>query len=213
MTRPRLSGEIIGPLGHALAGGLPGAEAQRAMLVTPPPLRDLLRERPPRMGAVLAVLYPDRGELHVALTRRSAHLRYHGGQVSLPGGASEPGDVSPWHTALREASEEIGLDGDGVACLGALSPIEVPASGYIVQPYLAHAALRPEFHLDPNEVEELVELPLGVLLDPDAKRVEQWQLLDRLARVPCYRHGEIVIWGATAMILSELEAVLRQLAL
>jgi 8-oxo-dGTP pyrophosphatase MutT (NUDIX family) len=210
MVHPRLIESPIEPLARALAGPLPGAAAHAAMTVTPPPVRNRLTEEPPRLGGVLALLYPLDGELHLALTRRSARLRHHGGQVSLPGGAQEPGDGTLWRTALREAAEEIGIIKGDVELVGALTPVEVPASGYVVHPFVAHAARRPAFCLQEDEVEELIELPLGALLAPDAKGVEPWQLHDRLARVPFYRHEGLIIWGATAMILSELEAVLRR---
>lgn len=213
MTPPRLGEELIPRLARALAGPLPGEAAHRAMAVTPPPLHDRLREGPPRMGAVLALLYPLSGELHLALTRRSARLRDHGGQISLPGGAREPQDASLWHTALREAAEEIGVVPTAVRRLGELTPIQVPASGYIVHPFVAYASERPDFRLQEAEVEALIELPLGALLAQDGRGVEEWQLADRVARVPFYRHGDVVIWGATAAILSELEALLRAIVL
>ncbi len=212
MPYPRLEVALVPRLAAALGEPLPGAAAHRAMAVTPPPVRNRLLEAPPRMGAVMALLYPLGGELHLALTRRNTHLRFHGGQVSLPGGAQEPGDASFWDTALREAAEEIGVVPEDLQCLGALTPVEVPASGYIVHPYVAWAKARPCFHLQEAEVEALIELPLGFLLAEDAKHVEEWPLHDRLARVPFYRYGRVVIWGATATILSELEAVLRRLA-
>ena len=212
MTRPSLTLDLVEPLRQALAEPLGGDGAHRLMLVTPPPMRNLLHElAEPRQGAVLALLYEGDGELLLAMTRRSPHLRYHGGQVSLPGGTRDPGDASLWETAVREAHEEIGIDPDAVIRLGRLTPIEVPASGYVVQPYVSYTARRPLFVLQADEVAELVELPLGVLLDPSAKGVEQRQLADRVARVPFYRYGDVVIWGATAMILSELEHVLRRI--
>jgi 8-oxo-dGTP pyrophosphatase MutT (NUDIX family) len=211
MTYPRLTEGLIQRLVQALGGPLPGAAAHRAMDVTPPPVRNRLREGPPRKGAVLALLYPAAGQLYLALTKRNARLRHHGGQVSLPGGAWEPLDASLWHTALREAVEEIGIVPDRVRRLGELTPIQVPASGYVVHPFVAYSDERPSFCLQEAEVEALIELPLGALLAPDDRGVEEWQLSDRVARVPFYRSGQVVIWGATAAILSELEALLRSI--
>lgn len=212
MAHPVLDTGLIPCLTKALQGPLPGEVAQQKMRVIPPPLTNRLGEGPtPRLGAVLALLYPKWGELHLALTRRCANLKYHGGQVSLPGGAQEDGDASLWETALREAAEEVGIAGDQVTYLGALTPVPVPASGYIVHSFAAYAGQRPAFRLQTDEVEELIELPLSVLLDPRAKAIEEWQLADRVAQVPFYRHGERAIWGATAMILSELEALLARI--
>jgi len=117
-----------------------------------------------------------------------------------------------WETALREAHEEIGVEPEAVRCLGALTVLEVPVSNNLVQPYIGYTATRPVFHLQDDEVAGLVELPLSVLLDDEARSVEEWELPGRRARVPFYRYQDAVIWGATAMILSELEALLRTVA-
>lgn len=211
MAHPQPDMALIPGLALVLQGPLPGEAAHDAMRVGPPPVRNLLGEgHAPRLGAVLALLYPKEGELHLALTRRCPHLKDHGGQVSLPGGAHQTGDASLWETALREAMEEVGIEGDQVTCLGALTPVPVPASGYIVHAFAAYSAQRPCFQVQEDEVDEMVELPLGTLLDPAAKAVEIRQLADRVARVPFYRYEGQVIWGATAMILAELEELLRR---
>ena len=146
------------------------------------------------------------------LIRRSAALLQHSGQVALPGGGYEPQDESLWHTAIREAQEEIGVDGEELRYLGALTSLEVPVSSNLVQPFVAYALGRPRFQLQAEEVAGLIELPLSVLLDDEAKQVEDWELPGRRARVPFYRYQDAIIWGATAMILSELEALLRTAA-
>ena len=165
-----------------------------------------------RSSAVLALIYPWSGQMWIPLIRRSAVLRHHGGQVALPGGGRDIGDASLWETALREAHEEIGVEPEVVRYLGALTALEVPVSNNLVQPYIGYSAMRPVFHLQDDEVAGLVELPLSVLLDDDARAVEEWELPGRRARVPFYRYQDAVIWGATAMILSELEALLRAIA-
>jgi 8-oxo-dGTP pyrophosphatase MutT (NUDIX family) len=195
---------------RALAGRLPGAEAQRYMATEPRSGPAEYGPRPaPRQGAVLALLYPWQGRLWLPLTRRSERLAHHGGQVSLPGGGVEPGDTSPWRAALREATEECGIDPTAVDYLGALTPLYVPPSNYQVHPFVGLAAARPAFRADAREVAEIIELPLDLLLDPAAKeeRHEVWRGGQR--RVPYYRAGGHAIWGATAMMLSELEAALR----
>lgn len=197
-------------LADLLGEPLPGAPAQQAMAVVPRTERRAGAEGPPiRSSAVLALIYPFSGQLWMPLIRRSTTMRQHGGQVALPGGGRDPEDDTLWHTALRETHEEIGVDPQAVRFLGALTALEIPVSNNLVQPYIGYTQTRPLFQLQEDEVSGLVELPLSVLLDDEARAVEEWELPGRRARVPFYRYQDAVIWGATAMILSELEALLR----
>ncbi len=150
----------------------------------------------------------------VLLTKRTAHLTKHAGQVSFPGGRIDPGDASAEAAALREAEEEIGLDPSCVELAGRLADY-VTGTGYCITPVLG--LLTPGVALDalglvasPDEVDVVFELPLAVLLDPDApqrrsavwqgKRREYWE----------WPHPEHHIWGATAGILVGLASRLRQ---
>ncbi|MHB1293480.1 MAG: NUDIX hydrolase [Anaerolineae bacterium] len=194
---------------RALQEDLPGAAGQMRMSTRPrripenPPFPG-----PPRQGAVLVLLYLLHGELHIPLTRRSDHVAIHKGQISLPGGAREPDDATLWETALREAQEEIGLDRAAVARLGELSPLYIPVSHFVIHPHVGYAAERPAFAPDAAEVAELIEFPLNTLLDPQSKREETWVLAGQQVQVPQYRYGNHIVWGATAMVLSEFETVL-----
>jgi 8-oxo-dGTP pyrophosphatase MutT (NUDIX family) len=220
MTEYPLTGASVGGLERTidrlqrlLQGPLPGAEAQQAMAVVPRAARPVgVGQSDMRQSAVLLLIYPWRDQLWVVLIRRSAGLRQHGGQVALPGGGREPQDASLWQTALREAAEEIGIAPSVVRHLGALTPLEVPVSNNLVHPFVGYSSRRPEFRLQADEVAGLVELPLEALLSSSEKAKEEWELPGRRALVPYYRYQDAVIWGATAMILSELEAVVRALA-
>ncbi|MCL4863635.1 MAG: CoA pyrophosphatase, partial [Caldilineaceae bacterium] len=110
-------------------------------------------------------------------------------------------------TALREAYEEVGELPDDVTVLGQLSPLYVYASNYLVHPTVAWAPARPEFKVDPYEVAMLLEVSLVELLDPGRRQREEWQLRDRVADVPFFLVQGQKIWGATAMMLSELLAL------
>lgn len=156
-----------------------------------------------RMLRPAAVLVPvtDRGE--VILTKRSARLKHHPGQIALPGGRQDPEDATLEAAALRETEEEIGLPRSGVEILGVLPPHET-VTGYTVAPFLAlvdgAAPLRPE----EGEVAEIFRVPLAHVTDPDRFRVEarlwrrQWR---HYYTVP---FGPYYIWGATARILRGL---------
>ncbi|MEO8084158.1 MAG: CoA pyrophosphatase [Ardenticatenales bacterium] len=161
-----------------------------------------------REGAVLVLMYPKDDAPHIVLTERRADLRDHAGQVSFPGGRIEPEETAA-EAALREASEEVGLT-DAVAILGNLSPLWIPPTNYLVFPIVAAAAARPAFVTAADEVAALVEAPLAALYDPAARCTIVRRGLDGKPRpVPALRVAGHEIWGATAMILGELTALLR----
>lgn len=195
---------------RALRGPLPGVPAQERMATIPrPTMAEFEHEGPPRPGAVLVLLYPRDGELYLPLTRRTDRVATHKGQISLPGGAQEPEDASLWETALREANEEVAVDPAAVRYIGALSPLLIPASNFNVYPFVGHIDEAPAFRPDPTEVAELIQLPLRGILEPSVKAHETWTLRGRQVEVSFYRYQQHVVWGATAMILSEFEALLE----
>lgn len=192
----------------------PGGDAIANLLRdAPPAMVETLRAALPTDLARAAVLIPivDRpDELTVLLTLRASHLKFHAGQISFPGGRMEAHDPSPWHAALRETEEEIGLSRDFVSLAGYLCDQIVPLSGFQVTP--AVAFVRPGFdlQLDRTEVDEVFEVPLEVILD-------------RGHHVPHYREirGHTVltyeipfegrrIWGATARMLVDLARLIGE---
>jgi len=160
------------------------------------------------MAAVLLLLYPWEGRWHFPLTLRTSHLDTHAGQVSLPGGAVEAGE-STSQAAIREFCEELGQDGTPLDLLGALSPLYVQASNYLVTPWVAAAAARPRFAPNPNEVAEVLEMPLECLLDPACFGSHGRKYEGREFTVPHFLFQTHQIWGATCMILGEMATVLR----
>ena len=197
---------------RALSAPLPGPAAHSLMATRPRmSVDDFCFPGPPRRGAVLVVLYAHQGEIWLPLTRRTDRVQHHKGQIALPGGAWEPRDADLWATALRETEEEVGIAADTVRQLGALSPLDIPASHFRVQPFVGCVPQRPAFVLDAREVAALIEMPLAMLLDATAKDEEVWGWGGQSRTVPFYRLGEHIIWGATAMILGELETALNRL--
>lgn len=195
--------DLVVRLEGALRGSLPGAAAH-----------DLLAPRPPREwpagfdpakarhAAGLLLVFPINDRAHVALTVRAATLLRHGGQVSLPGGVVDPGE-SASEAALREAAEEVGLSPAGVRLLGALTPVDIPVSGFRLEPIVATMNARPRLHPSDHEVARILEVPVDALLAPDAIA---WTTLVREEReydVPLLAFEDVEIWGATAMVLAE----------
>ena len=162
----------------------------------------------PRQAAVLVLVYPVDGALTTLLIRRTPDPGVHSGQVGFPGGAIEPGDADPMATARREAGEEIGLWGP-VTTLGQLTPLYIPPSRFLVTPTVGGLPARPAFHPNPAEVAELLELPLAGLLDDGRRREEDRELAGATVRVPFYDVAGHQVWGATALMLSEVEMRLR----
>jgi 8-oxo-dGTP pyrophosphatase MutT (NUDIX family) len=141
----------------------------------------------------------------VLLTKRTATLRRHSGQVSFPGGRIDPDDSSPEAAALREAHEEIGLEPGFVELLGRL-PDYVTSTGYLVTPVLALVSPGFTTTLSAAEVDAVFELPLTTLLDPTAPERRQAEFAGRLREYWVWPHAEHFIWGATAAILVHLAA-------
>ncbi len=164
----------------------------------------------PRPAAVLLLLYPQDGELHLPLTLRAGHLPTHKGQVSLPGGATDPTDAGPTETALREAEEELGIPPASVEVLGALSSFYIPPSGFMITPVVGLSESAPELRPHPGEVDLAFSVPLRQILDPATVVTEEWDLHGVRLQVPFFALAGQKVWGATAIVLSEFVARLRR---
>jgi 8-oxo-dGTP pyrophosphatase MutT (NUDIX family) len=158
-------------------------------------------------AAVLVPILPAPGAA-VLLTKRTAHLRSHAGQVSFPGGRIDPEDATAEAAALREAQEEIGLDPARVELLGRL-PDYVTGTGYRVTPVVGLVRPGPALVPSPEEVEAVFELPFAVLLDPAAPTKRRAFTRGYWREFWVWPHPEHDIWGATAGILVELARRLR----
>ena len=156
-----------------------------------------------RPAAVLVLLMPGPEGGRLLLTRRSARLRHHPGQIALPGGRCDAGDPSLEATALREAHEEVGLDPARVEILGRLNPHET-VTGFSVTPVVGR--LRAPFRPVPEagEVAEVFAVPLGHVTDPGRYRIERRRWRDTWRNYYVVPWGPYYIWGATARILHGL---------
>jgi 8-oxo-dGTP pyrophosphatase MutT (NUDIX family) len=160
-----------------------------------------------RRAAVLVPLYVrDRG-LWVVFTLRTDSLEHHRGQISFPGGAREPEDATAYHTALREAQEELGIRAEDAIPLGRLSPI-VTVTDFYVEPFVVALPWPYEWRPQESEIAEVIEAPVADLMRPEV--LETRKLEGREEPVLFYHHGRHVIWGATGRILSELLAALEE---
>ncbi|HET7646607.1 MAG TPA: CoA pyrophosphatase [Candidatus Limnocylindria bacterium] len=168
---------------------------------------------PARPAATLLALYPgEDGELVAPLTIRRSELRAHAGEVSLPGGAIDAGDASAEAAALREAWEEVGLDPSLVRVLGRLDPVWIPVSNFELEPFVGAVSRRPTLVPHDAEVAAIVELPVRALFDPAVLADEEFDARGITVRAGAYRHGEVVVWGATAITLGMFAHVLAAVA-
>jgi len=185
------------------------ALAHNAMSPSPRPLtRPADRPGTARIGAVLLVLFEKFNAPHIVLIRRHEDLKHHPGQIAFPGGGQEPGEQL-LETALRETQEEIGLKKYCVEVLGGLGPVYISPSDFIVYPFVAWHEGQPSLTKNTDEVSEIIEAPLGLFLDPSMGCTEIRIMNNAELTVPFYRLGNDTVWGATAMILSELVARLK----
>lgn len=202
---------LLDNLAARLTQPLPGYAAQRQMSPVPrtgsepgyvPPV-------PPRRGGVLVLFYPGDGGLNLPLILRPTYEGTHSGQVAFPGGGEEELDADITATALREAYEEVGILPDDVRILGHLSKLYIAPSNFEVYPTVGWMAQRPNFSVDPYEVAQLLEVPLADFQNPANRYEEMWNLRGRQVRVPFFKIQGQTVWGATAMMLSELLALMH----
>jgi 8-oxo-dGTP pyrophosphatase MutT (NUDIX family) len=165
----------------------------------------------PREAAALLLFYPDMGELWFPLTVRTNHLPQHRGEVSLPGGATELEDAGPIATALREANEELGIEHTSVEIWGLLDSIYIPPSNFRLTPVVGFTPAPPHYHPCPDEIAAVFAVPLRQVLDPATVTVEVWTLRGDHVHVPFFALEGYKVWGATALVLSELTARLRRM--
>jgi 8-oxo-dGTP pyrophosphatase MutT (NUDIX family) len=191
---------------------LPGTEAQFKMASSLRFPADFINQQKPkaRKGSVLILLYPVDDIIHTVLTLRTSYKGVHSGQVSFPGGKKEEKDENLVHTALRETWEEIGVPDYDIEIIGGLSEIYIPASNFIVSPFVGLMNERPEFEPNPREVEKIIETDLFVLVDDTLRKQTQIKISESLTiDAPYFDIGGHIVWGATAMILSELSEIIR----
>ena len=164
----------------------------------------------PKTSAVLSLFYPKNGKAHILLIVRSAYPGVHSSQIAFPGGKKETEDLDLKQTALRETNEEVGVNAAEVKIVKQWSDIYIPPSNFIVSPFMGIIEKRPDFLLQPDEVSAIIELPVSQLLDD--RLVQNVQMSTSYAtniQVPAFVIEKHIVWGATAMILSEIKETLK----
>lgn len=199
-------------LERSLSSGLPGEEVQMRMA---PPERSRFSEFSPaleihhRAGVLVGLVpYPeDPAQAAVLLIERAHGPDVHAGQIAFPGGKQESGETL-FRTALRESEEEIGVPASAWKAVGELSPLFIPPSRFLVHPFVFYMHSVPEFQPNSMEVNQVLIVPLSHLRSDDSKGHGRFHTAGgRIVEAPYFRWEEKRIWGATAMMLSELIAL------
>jgi len=190
---------------------LPGRAAQAKMAPLVP--RNFSPDPNARIACVLALLYPKNTDWHIVLiervTTKDKNDR-HSGQISFPGGGYEESDGLLARAALREAEEEIGVFSKDISIIGQLSDMYIPVSNFLVHPFVGYMDYAPDFVPQPSEVKDILEVPIPRLLDSATVQTTNLAISSglELKNVPYYSLNGHIVWGATAMMLSEfLEVV------
>ncbi|NGZ90888.1 NUDIX hydrolase [Psychroflexus maritimus] len=164
-----------------------------------------------KLASVMVLVYPNQqGKACIALIRRNKYPGVHSNQIGLPGGAYEKTDVNEEFTALRETEEEIGVPSEKIEVIQALTPLYIPPSNFLVSPFLGCCNELPNFIPQVTEVEEILEISLADLLAEECiqfKEVSSAYI--KKTKVKCFYLLDEIVWGATAMVLSELKAILK----
>ncbi|RYD97794.1 MAG: CoA pyrophosphatase [Sphingobacteriales bacterium] len=203
-------------LAQKLVEPLPGSTAHERMLPAFRAVNSLNVSDDARESGVLLLLYPDQQRTHLVLIQRSNDGGSHSGQIALPGGKREMSDRDIVHTALREANEEISLDPENVEIAGQLSPLFVSVSNFLIRPVIAFAAAKPQLHKSDYEVARILYADLEDLFA--SRKTERIIIPSKgdnmFWEAPVYKlDAATVVWGATAMILSELELLYETISI
>ena len=169
-----------------------------------------LESKKPRIAAVMMLFYPKNDTTHLVLIVRNSYKGVHSAQIAFPGGKYEQEDTNFAATALRETHEEVGIHPDKIEILKPFTELYIPPSNFMVYPFLGISKEELVFVPQPSEVAHIIELPLTVFLD-EALVVEtnlSTSYADDIT-IPAFKIEEHIVWGATAMMLSELKEVVK----
>lgn len=169
--------------------------------------------KPPKVSAVMVIVFPKDGKLHNVLIRRPEYSGVHSSQIAFPGGKQEVSDRDLFHTASRESHEEVGVPEHHMQLIGELTPVYIPPSNFLVHPFVSWVEKEPTFIPDPREVARIIEYPLESLLDDEIIKVRSIKpsSVGYKINAPYFDIDQEVVWGATALILSEFREIIQQI--
>ena len=165
----------------------------------------------PKIASVMMLLYPKNEKTHLVLIVRNSYAGVHSAQIAFPGGKYELSDANFQHTALRETHEEIGIHPNEIEIIREFTSLYIPPSNFKVHPFLGICKEEIEFVLDPIEVVDIIELSLKDFLSDELQICAEVNTsYAKIIETPAYKIQNHIVWGATAMMLSELKDVLKK---
>ncbi len=166
----------------------------------------------PKLSAVMILLYPKDGIWHNALIQRPSYQGVHSAQMSFPGGKQEETDKDFAHTALRETEEEIGIPQHQISLISELTEVYIPPSNFLVKPFVGITEENPNFIKQNSEVDEIIEYPIVDLLSEHSIKEKDIVFANGFKiKTPYFDINGKVVWGATAIMLSEFKEILIQI--
>ena len=157
----------------------------------------------------MILLYPHENKIHTVFIQRPEYDGVHGGQISFPGGKRESSDPDLIYTAIRETSEEVGVDPAEISVISTLTPLYIPVSNILVTPVVGWMERRPEFKHQEEEVVFIIEADIKTLNNPSTIKTKPFEIRGEMIDIKYFDYKNFVIWGATAMILNELFVIIR----
>ncbi len=205
---------FVEDLKSALKKPLPGRSAQFQM-IPDPGVKTFYNETNflnAKKGAVMVVFFQRSKDIIFPMIKRQDYEGVHSGQIALPGGKKDPTDPDFEFTALRETFEEIGIPQNKIEVIGRLTEIYIPPSNFLIYPYIGVIYEEPQYYPDLTEVADIYEFSLKDFLNPQCISKQKMKLFNGLeVSTPCYNLEQKIIWGGTAMILSELRTILQNM--
>ncbi len=205
---------FVSQLQNLLQNELPGQESHFKMI---PDQRvksyyDLIDVEKAKKGAILILIYQNQDSIYFPMIRRAEYDGHHSGQMAFPGGRKDDTDPDFEFTALRETFEEVGVEQNKIQVLGKLTDLYIPPSNFLVKPFVGFIDHKPNFNHNPSEVQYVQEFKLNDLLNPNAISKQKITIFNGLkVETPCYLVDETIIWGGSAMILTEFLDLARNI--
>ncbi|PWK17264.1 NUDIX hydrolase [Xanthomarina spongicola] len=191
--------------------------AETSQLKMSPPFREALQERQKHMikdakrAGVMALFYPNNEQTYLVLILRKTYKGVHSAQVGFPGGKLEEADASIEAAAVRETFEEVGVPENCIEVLRQLTQVYIPPSNFFVQPFIGISRMTPSFIKQDDEVEDILEITLQDFInDINVVQKKVATSYNRDVLVPAFNLNGHIVWGATAMMLSEIKDLLKQ---
>lgn len=195
-----------------ISKGLPGTEVQWELASSDRLIKDFPRfpKNDSIPAAVMILLYPKADQIHTVFIQRPEYEGVHSGQISFPGGKKETSDADLIKTAVRETSEEIGINPVEIDVISNLTPLYIPVSNIIVTPVVGYNKKQPVFAHQKDEVVFIIEADLKTLMSASSLKKKPFMIRGELIDITYFDYKGHIIWGATAMILHELLTILRR---